>query len=231
MNVTVTLTSSVTCCQNVCCYFPFYQKEFQGKILTVEEEHLLLQRLTSAVNLLTLHPAQRLLILQWVKAYLQVLMSLLALGQGMLTGIMELDQLIFTGSVLSAVTKLHSYQANSLFWANALQAFALLLMWLLLFLPFRAVTVIICMNLLQFCVICVFLCHYPWGLGLTCAVILVCYFPIFMPLSMRSSVIKRWTLDLKCAMILVCYWHISMPLSMRSSVTDHGHWVLNVQWS
>ena len=42
-------------------------------------------------------------------------MSLLALGQGMLTGIMELDQLIFTGSVLSAVTKLHSYQANSLF--------------------------------------------------------------------------------------------------------------------
>ena len=60
--------------------------------MTAEEERLLLQRLASAVNLLTLHPAQRLLMLQWVKAYLQVLVSLSGLGQNLLPGTTEIDQ-------------------------------------------------------------------------------------------------------------------------------------------
>ncbi|XP_076443631.1 AP-5 complex subunit beta-1-like [Babylonia areolata] len=50
----------------LCC-----QREFQGEICTAEEERLLLRRLASEVSLLTLHPALRLLMLQWLKAYLQ----------------------------------------------------------------------------------------------------------------------------------------------------------------
>ncbi|XP_070174422.1 AP-5 complex subunit beta-1-like [Littorina saxatilis] len=62
------LTSVDPCMLHIVLYI---QKAFQGEILTAEEESQLLQRLTSGVNILTLRPAQRLLILQWIKAYLQ----------------------------------------------------------------------------------------------------------------------------------------------------------------
>ncbi|KAK7496868.1 hypothetical protein BaRGS_00011848 [Batillaria attramentaria] len=50
----------------------YVQRELQGEILTKEEEMKLLQRLTSGINILSLHPALRLLLLQWLKGYTQV---------------------------------------------------------------------------------------------------------------------------------------------------------------
>ncbi|ESO94575.1 hypothetical protein LOTGIDRAFT_232378 [Lottia gigantea] len=49
----------------------YLQKEFKGEILSTEEEHKLLHRLILGINYPSLSPAQRLLNIQWLKAYNQ----------------------------------------------------------------------------------------------------------------------------------------------------------------